>query len=43
MAQVLPEFGERQEAKPIHPEDVPAQADPEYERQEDQVRIRLSR
>ncbi|MGA8437617.1 MAG: IS66 family transposase [Candidatus Sulfotelmatobacter sp.] len=31
MAQVLLEFGEQLQAKPIHPEDVPAQAEPEYE------------
>lgn len=31
MAQALPEFGEQLQAKPIHPEDVPTQAEPEYE------------
>ena len=31
MAQALLEFGEQLEAKPIHPEDVPAKAEPEYE------------
>jgi transposase len=31
VAQALLEFAEQLEAKPIHPEDVPAQAEPEYE------------
>jgi len=31
VAQALLEFGEQLEAKPIHPEDVPAKAEPEYE------------
>ena len=31
VAQALLEFAEQLEAKPIHPEDVPAKAEPEYE------------
>ena len=31
MAQALLEFGEQLQGKPIHPEDVPARAEPEYE------------
>jgi transposase len=31
MAQALLEFGEELQRKPIHPEDVPARAEPEYE------------
>ena len=31
MAQALLEFGEQLQAKPIHPDDVPTQAEPEYE------------
>ena len=31
LAQALLEFGEQLQAKPIHPEDVPAKAEPEYE------------
>lgn len=31
MAQALLEFGEQLQSKPIHPEDVPARAEPEYE------------
>jgi len=31
VAQALLEFAEQWESKPIHPEDVPAQAEPEYE------------
>jgi hypothetical protein len=33
MAQALLEFGEQLQAKPIHPEDVPTQGEPEYELQ----------
>ena len=31
LAQALLEFGEQLQKKPIHPEDVPAKAEPEYE------------
>src|ERR1700690_1454552 len=31
LAQALLEFGEQLEAKPVHPEDVPPKAEPEYE------------
>src|SRR5258707_3365335 len=31
LAQALLEFGEQLQAKPIHPEDVPLKAEPEYE------------
>src|SRR6202050_5273499 len=31
LAQALLEFGEQLQAKPIHPEDVPPKAEPEYE------------
>jgi len=31
LAQILLEFGEQLQKKPIHPEDMPAQAEPEYE------------
>src|SRR6202522_3898756 len=31
LAQILLEFGEQLEAKPVQPEDVPSQAEPEYE------------
>jgi transposase len=31
VAQILLEFAEQLEAKPVHPEDVPAKAEPEYE------------
>src|ERR1700684_966061 len=31
LAQVLLDFGEQLQAKPVHPEDVPTKAEPEYE------------